>query len=373
MHDPRLDQLAQLILDHSLRLQPEEIVQISADITALPLVSALVRQAASRGVFAVPDISTQEISRLLLEGLKTDDSGASERFLQKRTAWGLNRFQDIAASISLRAYQNDQELSGIPAEVRRMEGRIAKPLRDLLINERRWVLFEYPTHGQAQRAGMPYERYFDFVLDVSCVDYAKMARDVKPLVERMKATDRVHIVGPGTDLSFSIKGIPVIPCCGEYNIPDGEVFTAPVRESVNGTLAYNAPTLYWGKTMTGVKLTFENGRIVKATADSNEETLNKVLDSDEGACFIGEFAIGINPMIREPFMNTLFDEKICGSFHFTPGASYHDAPNGNSSTIHWDMVCIQRPEYGGGEIWFDDILVRKDGLFTLPELAGLNP
>lgn len=373
MHDPRLDQLARIILEHSLHLQPEEIVRLQADVTAMPLVAAIVRRANQMGVFVAPDIATQELSRLLLEGLRTDDDGRSERYLQKRTAWGLNRFQDIAASITLRAYQNDQELSAVPAEVRRLEGRIGKPLHDLIINERRWVLFEYPTHGQAQRAGMAYERYFDHVFDVSCVDYAKMANDAKPLVELMKGTDQVHIVGPGTDLRFSIKGIPVIPCCGECNIPDGEVFTAPVRDSVNGTLAYNAPTLYWGKTMTGVRLTFENGRIVRATADSNEETLNKVLDSDEGARFIGEFALGINPMIREPFMNTLFDEKICGSFHFTPGASYDEAPNGNTSTVHWDMVCIQRPEHGGGEIWFDDVLVRKDGVFTLPELSGLNP
>jgi len=373
MKDSRLDQLAKLMLEYSIKAQPQEIVLLNTDITALPLAKAIMRRANEMGVFVVPEITTQETIRLAKEGLHTDDDCASERFLEKKTSWGLARAQDIACLINLRAYQNDQELSAIPPAIHNMEGRIVKPLQDLLIDERRWVLFEYPTPGQAQRAGIAYEKYFDFVFDVSNVDYAKMAEDVKPLVSLMERTDRVRIVGPETDLRFSIKNIPIIPCCGEANIPDGEVFTAPVRDSINGTLKFNTPTLYWGKIMTGVKLEFENGKIIKATADTNEKTLNKILDSDEGARYVGEFALGINPLIREPFLNTLFDEKICGSFHFTPGKAYAEADNGNTSTIHWDMVCIQRPEYGGGEIWFDDVMVRKDGMFILPELIGLNP
>lgn len=373
MKDPRFDQLAQIILTHSLRLQPAEIVNITADVAALPLAKAIVKQANLLGIFCHVELASQEISRLVLEGLKTDDDGRTEQFLQKRTAWGLRKFEDVAANIFLRAYQNDQELSGIPPNVRQMEARIGKPLKDLIINERRWVLFEYPTPGQAQRAGMSFEQYQDFVFDVSCVDYARMSQDVQPLVALMKRTDRVRLTGPGTDLSFSIRDIPVIPCSGECNIPDGEVFTAPVKDSINGTIAFNTPTIYWGKTITGIRFRLENGRIVQATADTNEETLNKILDTDEGARYVGEFSLGINPRIREPFCNTLFDEKICGSFHFTPGACYAEASNGNDSNIHWDLVAIQRPEYGGGEIWFDDVLIRKDGLFVLPELLSLNP
>lgn len=373
MHDPRHDKLAGIILSHSLRLEPTEIVNINADVSALPLAEAIVRQANQMGVFTQVELSTQTLSRLYLEGLKTDDDGRSEAFLSKKTAWGLRKYEDVAANIYLRAFVNDQELSAIPPSVRQMEGRVGKPLKDLIINERRWVLIEYPTPAQAQRAGMAFEKFYDFVFDVSCVDYGKMSRDVKPLVDRMKNTDRVRLVGPGTDLSFSIRGIPVIPCCGESNIPDGEVFTAPVRDSINGTIAFNTPTIYWGKTITGIRFELENGRIVKATSDTNSDILNRVLDTDEGARYVGEFALGINPRIREPFMNTLFDEKICGSFHFTPGACYDEASNGNDSSIHWDLVAIQRPEYGGGEIWFDDCLVRKDGLFLLPELSDLNP
>lgn len=199
------------------------------------------------------------------------------------------------------------------------------------------------------------------------MDQAMMA-----LQELMERTDRVRLVGPDYDLSFSIKGVPVIRCAGELNIPDGEIYTAPVRDSVNGTIHYNTPSNYLGFTFEDVRFTFEKGRIVEATANDSEK-LNQILDTDEGARYIGEFAIGVNPYIEEPMLDTLFDEKIKGSFHFTPGSSYEDAYNGNDSAVHWDLVAIQRADYGGGEMYFDDVLVRRDGIFLLPELAGLNP
>jgi aminopeptidase len=193
-----------------------------------------------------------------------------------------------------------------------------------------------------------------------------------PLVKLMKTTDKVRIVAPGTDLTFSIKGIPVIKCDGELNIPDGEVFTAPVKESVNGVIHYNTETLYEGKVFSDLRLEFKDGKIVKATSNNSEE-LNKILDTDDGARYVGEFAIGVNPFVTKPMLDTLFDEKIAGSIHFTPGNSYDLAPNGNSSKVHWDIVLIQTKEWGGGELYFDDVLVRKDGLFVIDELKGLNP
>ena len=156
------------------------------------------------------------------------------------------------------------------------------------------------------------------------------------------------------------------------NIPDGEVYTAPVKNSVNGFITYNTPSIQSGVTYENIRLEFVKGKIVNATANDTEK-LNKVLDTDEGARYIGEFAIGVNPYITTPMKDTLFDEKIKGSFHFTPGNSYDDAFNSNHSAIHWDLVCIQTPEYGGGEIWFDDCLIRKDGFFVISELEGLNP
>jgi aminopeptidase len=187
----------------------------------------------------------------------------------------------------------------------------------------------------------------------------------------MNQTDKVHIKGPGTDLRFSIKGIPAISCAGEHNVPDGECFTAPVKDSVEGYIQFNAETLYHGTVFNDIRLEFEKGKVVKATG-SDDSKINKILDSDEGARYIGEFAIAFNPYITEPMKDILFDEKIAGSFHFTPGNAYDMADNGNRSDVHWDMVLIQRPDYGGGEMWFDDVLIRKEGEFILPELKGLN-
>jgi aminopeptidase len=193
-----------------------------------------------------------------------------------------------------------------------------------------------------------------------------------PLQDLMNRTDKVQIKGPGTDLTFSIKNIPAIKCSGLMNIPDGEVFTAPVKNSINGTLQYNVPAVFQGRTYEHIAFTFKDGKIIKATANETE-SLNKVLDTDAGSRYVGEFSFGLNPYILTPMKDTLFDEKIAGSFHMTPGRCYDEAPNGNQSAIHWDLVCIQRPEYGGGEIYLDGVLVRKDGRFVLPELAGLNP
>ena len=234
------------------------------------------------------------------------------------------------------------------------------------------MVLRYPNAAMAQLSGTSVEAFEDFYFDVCTLDYSRMNEAMKPLIAYMNRTDRVRMTGPGTDLSFSIKGIPAIPCAGNMNIPDGEVYTAPVRDSVNGRITYNAPSLYNGFTYEQVCLEFRDGKIVNATANDTKR-LNEVLDTDEGARYIGEFAIGVNPYILEPMKDILFDEKISGSIHFTPGNCYQEAPNGNASAIHWDLVWIQRPEYGGGEIYFDDVLVRKDGRFVVPELECLNP
>ncbi|MFL6558809.1 MAG: aminopeptidase, partial [Bacillus sp. (in: firmicutes)] len=230
----------------------------------------------------------------------------------------------------------------------------------------------YPTSSMAQLAKMSTEAFENFYFDVCNLDYGRMDQAMDSLKALMDRTDKVRITGPGTDLSFSIKDIPAIKCAGRLNIPDGEVYTAPVRDSVNGVVTYNTPSPYQGFTFENVKLTFRDGKIVEAESNDSSR-INKIFDTDEGARYIGEFAIGVNPFILNPMQDILFDEKIAGSFHFTPGQCYDDAFNGNHSNIHWDMVNIQRPEYGGGEMYFDDVLIRKDGLFVIPELEVLNP
>ncbi|MCD8362278.1 MAG: aminopeptidase [Lachnospiraceae bacterium] len=276
--------------------------------------------------------------------------------------------------IGVRGSDNISELSDVPAERMALyEKYYATPVHHgIRVPKTRWVVLRYPNDAMAQLSGMSTEAFEDFYFRVCCLDYSRMAQAQQALVKKMEETDQVRILAPGTDLTFSIRGIPAVPCCGLRNIPDGEVYTAPVRDSVNGTIRYNAPSIYQGFTFENVALTFENGKIVNVEANDTARA-NEVFDTDEGARYIGEFALGVNPLILQPMKDILFDEKITGSLHFTPGNCYDAAPNGNHSSIHWDLVQIQRPEYGGGEIWFDGELIRKDGRFITEELACLNP
>ena len=276
------------------------------------------------------------------------------------------------AFISIRYIENDFNGKDIDKQILSEVGEALKESNDIRINQRRWVLLNYPSVTAAYKAGMPTKDFCKYAWDVMTVDYQKMHDLIKPLKELMERTDKVRIVAPNTDITFSIKDIPAIPCCGEYNIPDGEIFTAPVKNSVNGVITYNTPCPYQGNIYTNVSLTFENGKIVKATCNEDSESLNHIFDIDEGARYVGEFAIGLNPQILNPMGDILFDEKIIGSIHFTPGRAYREAFNGNISSIHWDMVLIERKEYGGGALYFDDVLIRQDGKFVLPELEPLN-
>jgi aminopeptidase len=239
----------------------------------------------------------------------------------------------------------------------------------------KWVVLRWPSPAMAQQADMSTEAFEDYFFRVCNLDYAKLSRAMDPLVTWLEKTDRVRIVAPGTDLHFSIKGIPVVKCDGRLNIPDGEVYTAPVRDSIEGVIRYNAPTIYQGATFSEVQLTFEQGRIVSARAgdESSTKKLNEILDSDEGARYVGEFALGLNPHITRPIRDILFDEKIMGSIHLTPGQAYETADNGNRSQIHWDLVLIQTEARGGGELYFDDELVRRNGIFMQHDMVGLNP
>ncbi len=330
------------------------------------MTEALIGEVAARGGNPHVNISSQRVSRKLA-------LASSDARLEAASEIELARIRKMSCYIAIRGSDNIFESGDVPQE---QAAKISAAMREPLnwrVEKTKWVVLRWPTPAMAQQAGMSTEAFEDFYFDVCTFDYSRFAPGMAALKALMERTDRVRIAGPGTDLSFSIKGIPAIPCGGEMNIPDGEVFTAPVRDSVEGVLRYTAPTVYNGTSFDGVELEFSKGRVVRADAAANAEKLRAILSSDEGASYVGEFAIGVNPLITRPMRDILFDEKIAGSFHFTPGQAYAEADNGNRSKIHWDMVCIQTPEYGGGEIWFDGVLVRKDGLFTLPELSGLNP
>ena len=364
--DGRVNDLAKLLTDYSCDVQRGEKVLITYEGECCkPLIKQLVRNVYARGGRPYVDISDSEITREVL-------MGCDEEQISFLSEYKMAQMEGMQAYIAVRAGSNTAELSDVPPEKLNMYSRLTAPVLDRRVNETKWVVLRYPNHSMAQLANTSLDAFEDFYFDVCTLDYGRMSSAMDPLVSLMERTDKVEIKGPGTDLSFSIKGIPAIKCDGKCNIPDGEVYTAPVRESMNGIISYNTPSEEQGFTFENIVFEIKDGRIVKATAN-DDARINGLLDTDEGARFFGEFALGVNPYILHPMKDTLFDEKIAGSFHLTPGASYEDAPNGNKSAVHWDLVMIQRPEYGGGEIYFDGKLIRKDGLFTLPELQCLNP
>jgi aminopeptidase len=367
MHDPRLDKLANILLDHSCGLKKGERVLIEAfDLPEPQLICALVEGAAARG--ATPLVSTK--SNAVLRSLYRT---ATEESMKLAGELERTRMEQVNAYFGVRGAANSSQHADVPPEKMDLYQQhwwhaVHSEVR---VPKTKWVVLRYPTDSFAQAAGMSTPAFEDFYFEVCTADYPAMQKAQEPLAARMRKTDRVKILAPGTDLEFSIKNIPVICCFGERNIPDGEVFTAPVRDSINGVIRFNTQSRYQGTVFSDITFEFNAGKIVNATAN-NTERINQILDSDEGARYVGEWSLGTNNRVRHPMLDTLFDEKIGGSFHLTPGNAYDIADNGNDSRIHWDLVLIQREDYGGGEIYFDGELVRKDGRFVPPDLQGLN-
>jgi aminopeptidase len=363
--DPRFLQLARGLTGFSVGLKKGQRVLIDAFDAPDAMVVALIRAARERGAHPYVQLNRGRVSRELMRG-------AEEAQFEPLAEVELARMRKMEAYIAVRGSDNIFEASDVPPAKVQMVSRLMKPVVDHRVNRTRWVVLRWPTPAMAQQAAMSTEAFEDFFFKVCTLDYRRMQPGMKALEDLMRRTDRVHVKGPGTDLRFSIKGIGAMACGGRHNIPDGEVFSCPVRDSVEGYVQFNTPTVYLGASFDDIRLGFDHGRIVEATS-SNTRRLREILDSDDGSRCIGEFALGFNPHIQEPMRDILFDEKIAGSFHFTPGQAYAECGNGNKSQVHWDMVCIQRLEYGGGEIWFDGKLIRKDGLFVPSALRKLNP
>ena len=365
MTDPRYTKLAKLLVNYSCALKKGE--RILLDMIDVPDEFTVEMIRAVRAAGATPFVETRHtrVGRELMLGTN-EKHAADVRDLE------MFRMKKMAAYVAVRGSANATENADVPGALMQMYSKIIRPVLDYRVNKTRWCVLRWPTPSMAQSAAMSTEAFENLYFDVCTMDYAKMAKAMLPLEKLMKKTDRVHIKGSGTDLTFSIEGIGAKKCEGTRNIPDGEVFSCPTKTSANGVIQFNTPTLYSGSKFENVRLELKNGKVINATSN-NTKRLNEILDTDAGARFIGEFAIGFNPHILNPLCDILFDEKIAGSLHFTPGNAYEDCGNGNKSAIHWDMVLIQRPEWGGGEIWFDGNLIRKDGLFVLPELKALNP
>jgi aminopeptidase len=365
MTDPRYPKLAKLLVNYSTALKKGE--RILLDLIDVPDEFAIELIRAVRAAGATPFVETRHtrVGREQLLGMSAAQA-ADIRDLE------MFRMKKMQAYIAVRGADNMNENADVPGDRMRLYSKIFRPVQDQRVNKTRWCVLRWPTPSMAQAAGMSTEAFENLYFDVCTMDYAKMAKAMTPLEKLMKRTDRVHLKGPGTDLTFSIKGIGAKKCEGTRNIPDGEVFSCPTLKSANGTIQFNTPTLYAGTKFENVRLVLKAGKIVEAAAN-NTKRLNEILDTDVGARFIGEFSLGFNPYIQTPMCDILFDEKIAGSLHFTPGQAYADVGNGNKSAIHWDMVLIQRQEWGGGEVWFDGKLIRKDGKFLPKDLKPLNP
>ena len=365
MNDPRYTKLARLLVVYSTELRPGKQVLIDAIEVPDDFIVELMRAVREAGAIPVVEVRHGRINREAQLGTNQTHA-ALIRDLE------LHRMKKMQAYIAVRGSANANENADVPGERQALYSRTLRPVMNYRVNKTQWVVLRWPTPSMAQAAGMSTEAFEDFYFRVCTLDYRRMARAMEPLVRRMQKADRVQLKAPGTDLTFSIKGIGARACHGKRNIPDGEVFSCPVKDSVNGVIQFNTPTIYSGTRFENIRLEFERGRIVRA-AGSNLKRLNEILDTDAGARYVGEFSLGLNPHILQPMCDILFDEKIAGSLHFTPGQAYEVTDNGNRSAVHWDMVLIQRPDWGGGEVWFDGELIRQDGLFVPRDLRALNP
>lgn len=367
MIDERVNKLAKVLVNYSCSLKKGEKILIEAKGIDYMLVNAIVKEVYKVGAYPFVEIYDNRVTRQLL-------LGNTPELACLKAKYDAFRMAEMDAYIGIRGGENCNELSDVPKESMKAESEYySHPVHhELRVKKTKWVVLRYPNQGMAQQAGMSTDAFEEFYFNVCNLDYSKMDRAMDALKKRLDNADKVRIVAKDTDISFSIKGIGSKKCSGERNIPDGEIYTAPVKDSVNGTITYNAPSVENGFKFENVSLTFKNGKIIKATANDNEK-VNAIFDTDEGARYVGEFAIGVNPYITRPMGDILFDEKISGSIHFTPGSCYDDCNNGNVSAIHWDLVLIQTKEYGGGEIYLDGELIRKDGLFVTEDLLCLNP
>ena len=367
MEDQRLRRLARLLVNYSTKVHAGDRVLIENSNLESDFLRLLIEEVHAAGALAFISLRDRRIERTLF-------MDAPEEQFELQAEFECARMDKMDVYIGFTSIRNSFAWQDLPAsKIKLYNNHVWKKVHvDRRIPHTRWVVLRYPSAAMAQNAGMSEDAFERFYFDVCTMDYERMSRAMDPLVELLQISDRVKILGPGTDLEFSIRGLPAIKCDGTMNIPDGEVYTAPVRDSVNGVLSYNTPNEKDGFKFENIVFEFKDGKIVHARANDNER-INRILDIDEGARYLGEFSFGINPYITRPILETLFDEKIAGSLHITPGNSYDDCFNGNRSALHWDIVLMQDKASGGGEVWIDDRLIRKDGLFVLPELQGLNP
>jgi aminopeptidase len=360
-----MEYISELIVHHSLCLKRGERVLI--DVIGQP------EEFIKELVNCVYKIGAEPIVQYFPVGLmKSLISGVSPGQLAFWVKNQLNLLENVQAYVSIREEENSYEYYDLPDDTYKLYvSQYVKPTQMKALGLERWLLLKLPTAGMAQKAKLSTEGLNRLFYNSISMNYREFASKVQPLADRLSHTDRVRIVSPYTDLQFSIKGIPNLICDGKFNLPDGEIFTAPVLNTVQGEIRFNISTTFLGRVYSDIQLEFNKGKLVKATGNCPDDIM-ALLSTDEGASRIGEFGIGLNPYIQQPTNNLCFDEKMAGSVHLAMGQCFSLASNGNESSIHIDFVLCQLESFGGGEMYFDDKLVRKNGLFIEPELQYLN-
>jgi aminopeptidase len=380
MRDPRLDRLADVIVNYSCKVKSGDVVGLSSSPIAQPLIEALYEALIKAGAHVRVNCVPDSLAEILYKH-------ASDEQLDHTSPLALHEMENLDVRIAIWAETNTRAMSNIDP-VR--QGRAAKARRPIMKafmeragkGELRWSGTLYPTHASAQDAEMSLADYCDFVFKAGLLDHddpvaawLEVERRQQLVVDYLTGSKEIHFqAANGTDLRVNVEGMTWINCCGHENFPDGEVFPGPNAQAadggVNGIVRYSFPAVHNGRGVEGIELEFEKGRVVKASASSNEDFLLKMLDMDEGARSLGEIAIGTNYQIRDFSRNTLFDEKIGGTFHAAVGAGYPESGNCNESGLHWDMVCDLRP---GGTITVDGTVISRDGQFLFPDWPGLDP
>ena len=368
--DERITRLAENLIKNSVKLKKGEQIYIEAiGLSTMPLVQELVKAATKAGGVPFYYFNEQALQKAFIEN-------ASVAQMKAQAEIHKQLMSNSQAYIGVRGNDDLFKMSAVdPEKMNNYQKYYWNPVHsEIRVPQTKWCVLRYPNAAFAAMSKMALEDFEDFYFDACLVDYVKMGQAMKPLKKLMDKTKKVRIVAPGTEVEFSIAGIKSIICDGQMNIPDGEVYTAPVKDSINGVIQFNTDTTYMGTVFSNIRLVFKDGKIIEGHSMINDDKCQKILNIDEGSRYMGEFALGVNPFVTQPMLDILFDEKISGSFHMAIGNSYEDETNnGNKSAIHWDLVQMQDAEHGGGEIFFDEVLVRKNGRFVLPELIGLNP
>lgn len=368
--DERLIKYAEMIVKNSVKLKKGEKVFIEGFSNSVrDLFEEIIKAATKAG--AIPFWYFNDNAFI-----KSFVDNANEAQMKSFGEFHAEIMAKCDAYIAVRGYDDMFMMADVDAKQNELyQKHFYTPVHfNIRVPQTRWVVMRYPNNTMAALSRMSTEAFEDFYFNACMVDYQKMGKAMMPLKKLMDKTKNVRLVAPGTDLSFSIKNLGAVICDGRGNLPDGEVYTAPVKDSINGVIQFNTDTVYGGEYFSNIRLEFKDGKIINGTSMANNDKFQKLLNHDAGSRYMGEFAIGVNPYITKPLLDILFDEKIAGSIHMAIGNSYDDETfNGNRSDIHWDLVLIQTPEWGGGEVWFDDVLIRKDGRFVVAELSGLNP